>query len=60
MLKAIFILEILTFLYWHFGYIAKRLDKKTMVNFKSYDVTNWTTNNYNTLITHKSCSVNKK
>ena len=30
-----------------FGFLEKRLDKKAMVNFKSYDVTEWTTNNYN-------------
>ena len=29
-------------------YIAeKRLDKETKVNFKIYDVTDWTTKNYN-------------
>ena len=26
----------------------KSVDKKTMVNFKAYDVMNWETNNYNT------------
>ena len=30
MLKAFFILEIFTFLYFLFGYVEKRLDKKTM------------------------------
>ena len=47
MLKALFVLEIFTFLSWLFGYVEKRLDKKAMVNFKIYDVTDWTTNNYN-------------
>ena len=42
MLKALFILELFTF-----GYIGRRVDKKVMVNFKIYDFTNWTTNDYN-------------
>ena len=42
MLKALFILELFTF-----GYIEKWVDKKAMVNFKIYDFTNWTTNDYN-------------
>ena len=44
MLKALFVLEIFTFLSLLFGYIEKRLDKKAKVNFKIY---NWPTNNYN-------------
>ena len=31
-------------------YLEKQLDKKDMVNFKIYDVTDWTTSNYNTHI----------
>ena len=42
MLKALFILELFTF-----GYIERWVDKKVMVNFKIYDFTNWTTNDYN-------------
>ena len=38
-LKALFVLEIFTFLSWIFGYVEKRLGKKIMVNFKTYDVT---------------------
>ena len=34
------------------GHFEKRLDKKTKVNFKIYDVTTWETNNYNTHIAH--------
>ena len=34
MLKALFILEIFTFLSCVFGYVEKRLDNKAMVNFK--------------------------
>ena len=37
MLKAIFVLEIFTFMscfFGFFGYVEKRLDKKAMVNFK--------------------------
>ena len=50
MLKALFVLDIFTFLSRVFGYVEKRLDKKAMVNYKIYDVTDWTTNNYNTHI----------
>ena len=50
MLKAVLIFEILTFTSWLFGYVEKRLDKKAMVNFKVYDVTDWTTNDHNTHI----------
>ena len=39
MLKLPFVLEILTFLYWLYSYVEKRLDKKGMVNSKVYDVT---------------------
>ena len=49
-LKALFILQIFTFLSWLFGYVEKRLDKKAKVNFEVHDVTAWTTNNYNTYI----------
>ena len=38
MLKALFILEIITFLSWLFGYVEKRLGDKAMVNCKFYDV----------------------
>ena len=48
MIKAVF--KIFTLLSRIFGYLEKRLDKKAMVNFKLYDVTDWTTNNYNTHI----------
>ena len=37
-LKAIFICKIFKFLFWLFGHVRKRLDKKTKVNFKLYDV----------------------
>ena len=43
MLKARFVLEIFTFLFWLFGYVEKRLDKKTTVNFKFYVITDWKT-----------------
>ena len=33
-----------------FGYVGKRLDQKTKVDFKIYDATNWNTNNYNKTI----------
>ena len=50
MLKSLFVLEIFTILSWLFGYIEKGFDKNAMVNFKIYDVTNCTRNNYNTQI----------
>ena len=46
-LKALFVLGIFTFLSRLFGYVRKDLDKKDEVNFKIYDVTDWTTNDYN-------------
>ena len=39
MLKALAVLEIFTFLSWLFDYAEKRLDKKAMVDFKIYGVT---------------------
>ena len=39
MLKALFVLEIFTFLSLLIGYVEKCLDRKAMVNFKSYDIT---------------------
>ena len=44
----------LTFLSWLFGYVEKRL--KVKLHSKTYDVTEWTTNNYNTHITNISRS----
>ena len=49
-LKAIFILEIFKFLFWLFGHVGKRLDKKPKINSKIYDVTNWVTDSYDTYI----------
>ena len=48
MLKALFVLQIFRFLSWLFGYVEKPVDKKAMVIFKIYDITDWTTNIYNT------------
>ena len=47
MLKAIFFLEILTFLSCLFGYVGKLLDKKAKVSFKIYDIRELITDNYN-------------
>ena len=47
-LNALFVLEIFIFSPWIFGYVEKRLDQKAEINFKIYDVVDWTTNNYNT------------
>ena len=52
MLKALFVVEVFTFSPWRFGYVEKQLYKKAKVNFKIYDPTDCTTNNYNTNITH--------
>ena len=49
--KSLFVLEIFTFLCWLLDYVEKQLDKKVKVNFKIYNVTDWTANNYNTQIT---------
>ena len=49
--RALFVLEIFKFLSWLFGYLEKRLDKKAMVSFSIYHVTDWTTNNYNKHVT---------
>ena len=46
MLKALFVLEILTFLSWLLGYVGNRPDKKAMFNFKIYNATDWTTNSH--------------
>ena len=51
MLNALFVLEIIIFLSRLFGYLEKRLDKKAVISFNIYNVTDWTTNNYNTHIT---------
>ena len=45
MLKAHFVLKIFTFSSWVFGHVEKRLDKKAMVAFKVYDVTEWIATN---------------
>ena len=50
MLKALFVLEMFKFLVKLFGYVEERFDEKTKVNLKIYDITDWTTNNYDTYI----------
>ena len=47
MLKALSVLEILTFLSRLFGYLEKRVDMKVKVISKIYGVIDWTTNYYN-------------
>ena len=49
-LKALFVLKIFKFLSQLFSHVAKRLDKKDVVNFKFYDVATWLTNNCHTHI----------
>ena len=46
-LKVLFVFDIIIFLLCLFGYVEKQLDKKTMVNYKIYDITYWSTNNCN-------------
>ena len=50
MSKAPFTVKIFTCLSSLFGYVEKQLDKKAKVNFKIYNVNDWTRNNYNTHI----------
>ena len=50
MLKALFVLSVFEFLSLFFGHLRKWLYKKAKVNFKTYDVTDWRTNNCNTHI----------
>ena len=50
MLKSLFALDIFNLLSGSFGYVENRLDKKAKVNFKIYEATDWTTNNYNAYI----------
>ena len=47
-LQALFLLKIFKFFPDFFFFFLKRLDKKTNVNFKAYDLIYWKTNNYNT------------
>ena len=49
-LKALFVLKYLNFCHDFLIMWKKRLDGKDKVNFKSYDVTTWVTNNCNTHI----------
>ena len=45
-LKFFLFLRYLRFCLWPFGYVGKWLHKKVTGNFKIYDVTAWTRNNY--------------
>ena len=46
MLKNFFV-EILKLMSWVFGYTEKQHGKMAKVNFKMFDVMDWTINNYN-------------
>ena len=50
MLKALLVLEIFAFLSGLFGYVEKRFYKRAKVHFKIYNVTDWSTNIYNSHI----------
>ena len=39
MLITLFVVEIFAFLFCYFGYVGKLIDKKAMVNFKVFEVT---------------------
>ena len=41
MLKTLFVLKILKFLYWLSVHVEKGLGKKAKVSFNIYDVTAW-------------------
>ena len=45
MLKAFFVLKIITVLPWVFGYVEKKAWQEKAVIFKIFAVTDWTTNN---------------
>ena len=49
-LKTLLIFGIFTSLSWNFIYLRKWRDKKAMVKFKIYNVTDWTADSYNTQI----------
>ena len=59
-LKAIFVVKIITILFWLFDHVVKRLDEKARVNLKIYDVTDWKANNYNTYISEHFKKCNQK
>ena len=46
MLEALSVIEMFAFLSWLFVYVEKWLDKKVKADCKTYDATEWTTNNY--------------
>ena len=43
----LYFLKMSTFLSRLFCHVGKRLDKKAKVNYKSYEIKDWTENNYN-------------
>ena len=49
---TLFVLKLFKFLFCRFRQVGKRLDKKSKVNIKIYDVTSCETNNDNTHIAH--------
>ena len=56
-LKTLLVLETFKFLCWFFGLVKERLDYKDKADFKNYDVTVWSINNY---ITHKGQYLTKE
>ena len=56
LLKALFVLEIFTFLFWLLVYVQKRLAEKAVVYFQITGVKDWIKINYNTHIVQYSRS----
>ena len=50
MLKALFVFGIFPLLSWRFGSVEKRLNKKVIVIFNLFDITDWKRNNSNTRV----------
>ena len=50
MLKALFVFKIFVFLFRLVVHVGKRFDRKTKINLKIYNVTEWIINNYTTYI----------
>ena len=59
-LKYLFVLKVIEFFSWLFGYIRKWLDQKNKVSFNIYNITTWLTSNYKTMNFVQSIRYNKR
>ena len=59
-LKYLFVLKVIEFFSWLFGYIRKWLDQKDKVSFNIYNITTWLTSNYKTMNFVQSTRYNKR